>query len=202
MKYNIFRKAGQRISTWPGGTTTELFIYPEDAAYPKRNFMFRLSSATVEAERSVFTSLPGFKRILMILDGEIEISHEGKYKKILRKSEKDFFNGSWNTTSKGKAVDFNLMMANGLQGSVEMIFLAEGQRKQIKTEQNTDFTGMYIFLGKIVLNIENETVILESGDFLMIEKSNNKSLEITAETSTEIILSSIRITDNDGHPCP
>lgn len=57
----VITKEQQKTSTWSGGTTTQLAIYPEDADYGKRNFTWRLSSATVEAEESVFTSLPGIK---------------------------------------------------------------------------------------------------------------------------------------------
>ncbi len=46
----------QKISTWSGGTTTELFIYPEVAEYSERNFDFRISTATVEVEESNFYS--------------------------------------------------------------------------------------------------------------------------------------------------
>lgn len=44
------------VSNWSGGKTTQLFIYPENSEYAKRNFLFRISSATVDCERSEFTS--------------------------------------------------------------------------------------------------------------------------------------------------
>ena len=66
---------------WSGGTTTELFIYPEGATYEDRNFKFRLSIATVESETSEFTPLAGVKRTLMLLHGELTLKHEGQYEK-------------------------------------------------------------------------------------------------------------------------
>lgn len=202
MKFKIIRKAHQSISAWTGGTTTELFIFPVDASYPKRDFLFRLSSATIEAESSVFTSLPGFSRILMILDGVIEISHQEKYSKILSKSDQDHFDGSWKTTSTGRAIDFNLMMVNGLHGLVEMMLLAENEKKFFRTAQNSGFTGIYVFLGTTFLNIDNESVILDTGDFAIIEKLNTEEMEITAPKAAEIILSSIQTADNADHPFP
>ena len=57
-----------RVSSWSGGTTTELSIAPENGNYQSRDFLWRLSSATVELEESTFTSLPDFDRIILTLD--------------------------------------------------------------------------------------------------------------------------------------
>ena len=35
-----------RVSSWAGGTTTELSIAPENGNYQSRDFLWRLSSAT------------------------------------------------------------------------------------------------------------------------------------------------------------
>ena len=49
--------------------TTELSIAPENGNYQSRDFLWRLSSATVELEESTFTSLPDFDRIILTLEG-------------------------------------------------------------------------------------------------------------------------------------
>ena len=59
-----------RVSSWSGGTTTELSIAPENGNYQSRDFLWRLSSATVELEESTFTSLPDFDRIILTLEGD------------------------------------------------------------------------------------------------------------------------------------
>ena len=41
-------------STWAGGTTTQLYLYPENGSYANRDFLFRISSATVDLEESGF----------------------------------------------------------------------------------------------------------------------------------------------------
>ena len=69
MKINIKGPEEYTVSQWAGGATTQLYIYPEHADYSRRDFIFRLSSATVECERSEFTSLPEVDRILMVLRG-------------------------------------------------------------------------------------------------------------------------------------
>ena len=42
--------ADYRSSRWSGGTTTELAIAPAGADYGARDFLWRVSSATVELE--------------------------------------------------------------------------------------------------------------------------------------------------------
>ncbi|MDR1048301.1 MAG: HutD family protein, partial [Synergistaceae bacterium] len=62
MKHDVKKRASLRVAAWSGGSTTELFIYPGDADLAKRNFELRVSSATVEAEESLFSSFAGYVR--------------------------------------------------------------------------------------------------------------------------------------------
>lgn len=55
MKCKIFSPEQQRVSSWSGGQTRELYIAGGAADYAARDFLLRLSSATVETEHSVFT---------------------------------------------------------------------------------------------------------------------------------------------------
>lgn len=72
----ILKKAEDFVtSKWSGGSTTELYIYPPQAVYREGNFKCRISSATVEVEKSDFTSLPGVKRYLSIFFGELKMLH-------------------------------------------------------------------------------------------------------------------------------
>ncbi|MFR6276263.1 MAG: HutD family protein [Blautia sp.] len=43
-----------QTSVWSGGTTTQLFIYPEDGDYKEGTFQARISSATVELQKIQF----------------------------------------------------------------------------------------------------------------------------------------------------
>lgn len=110
--FQIHSLAKAKSISWSGGKTTELFIYPEKSDFSQRNFDFRISSATIEIEESDFTSLPSYNRLLAVLEGELEIIHEGKYAKHLAPFEKDSFHGSWTTKSKGKARDFNVIYSD------------------------------------------------------------------------------------------
>lgn len=113
------RREDQSVSAWSGGTTTQLAIWPPDADYKQRNFKWRLSSARVDLEESTFTSLPGIHRLIMILEGQVRLVHEGHREITLNAFEQDSFEGDWKTTSFGKCVDFNLMTTEGCQGCIE-----------------------------------------------------------------------------------
>lgn len=120
--YKIVKKKELTTAQWSGGTTTQLAIFPADADYAKRNFTWRVSSATVEVEESEFTALPGISRCLVILDGTLHLKHEGHYETVLEKFGQDNFSGDWKTLSRGRVTDFNLMTTSG-EGRVQVLEL-------------------------------------------------------------------------------
>ena len=68
MKTQIVKKENQTTANWAGGTTTELFIYPENTSFVNRDFDFRISTATVEVEASTFTIFNNLNRFHMTFD--------------------------------------------------------------------------------------------------------------------------------------
>lgn len=66
------------VSTWKGGKTEELCIVPEDASLQERNFDLRISSATIDLERSEFSDFTGYRRYLMKLEGDITLLIDDK----------------------------------------------------------------------------------------------------------------------------
>lgn len=116
-----------QTSRWSGGATTQLAIYPPEAQYAQRDFIWRLSSATVEEETSTFTDLPEYNRVLSIIQGSLTLSHNGAAPLSLAPLELDQFDGGCHTVSQGRVTDFNLMMRKGLcDGSVQSLRLAGG----------------------------------------------------------------------------
>ena len=55
MKSVLKKEENYSVSEWSGGKTKELAIYPPKCRYADRDFIFRLSSATVELDESDFT---------------------------------------------------------------------------------------------------------------------------------------------------
>ncbi len=126
MKIQKFGEADFMTSSWQGGTTTQLFIYPRNAKYSERNFLFRLSSATVDLEKSEFTALPNIRRFISPLTGNLKISHDEKRFTKLKPYEIYAFDGGIKTVSVGKVRDFNVMVKDGTDASVKSFFLAAG----------------------------------------------------------------------------
>ena len=64
------------VSNWSGGSTTQLYICPENATLQELNFDLRISSAIIEVESSNFTTFSGYKRIIFPLEGILTLQHD------------------------------------------------------------------------------------------------------------------------------
>ena len=112
-------------TVWSGGTTTQLAIAPSGARYARRDFLWRVSSATVETEESDFTPLPDYERLIATLRGEIRLRHNDGPPILLRPLEVHRFSGADQTRSRGRCRDFNLMLRRGrADGSMEALMLS------------------------------------------------------------------------------
>lgn len=122
MLYHI-AKEDYSVARWSGGETREFFIWPRDSAYAKRDFAFRISSATVELEKSTFTPLPDYMRHITPLTGgfTLTFTHDGACsEKTLKPLEFAYFSGAWTTECLGRATDFNLMVRRGALSRMEV----------------------------------------------------------------------------------
>jgi environmental stress-induced protein Ves len=186
MKLNLTKKAQLQTNTWAGGTTTQLAIYPKDAIYKNLDFVFRISTATIDVEESTFTSLPNVNRVIMVLSGELTIQHKNQYNKKLEKFDTDNFSGKWETTSIGKVTDFNVMTRGAAKAAVQGFSLDEDLQKEIPF--NCDVMTIYVSSGEI--SIEN--LNLFQGDILLIEKENNfEKVILLAKQLSEVAITYI-----------
>lgn len=115
---------------WSGGATLQLAIAPEGARYADRDFLWRVSSATVELEESVFTPLPDYERLITPLRGEMSLSHNGGEPVALAPYQVHRFSGGSETRSRGRCTDFNLMLRRGAaEGEMEALRLGDESRE-------------------------------------------------------------------------
>ena len=131
-------------TAWSGGKTTQLFIYPGESDYSRRNFKFRLSSATVESEKSEFTKLEGVYRFITPLDGQLKLTHNHIQYIDLQPFEVYEFDGNKDTVSFGKARDFNLMLRSGAEGKLDSICINKEQL--LEEEIHGDFKEFFYFI--------------------------------------------------------
>jgi environmental stress-induced protein Ves len=192
--YKIIKKENYQTNEWVGGKTTQFNIYPEDSNYQDRNFIWRLSSATVETESSVFTSLPDYNRILMVLEGKLELNHNDIEIIHLNAFDQNLFDGSANTKCLGKAVDFNLMMRKDkCTGKIKAISINKREKSTINEiigYYNNKFTFVvYVYKSNIELSIDDDAkLLLNQGDILFIdlkEQVANFKLDIENQSDEE-----------------
>ncbi len=149
---------------WASGTSTEIFIYPASGSFADRDFTFRISTATVEAEESTFSFFEGITRHLMILKGHLELTHEGRYTKHLQPFDQDTFFGEWPTKAKGKVTDFNLMLKGGAEGSLTHRHVQAGDK--VTLAGDSEFSFIYIVSGRYVI-AKSETA--GAGDLVQLD---------------------------------
>lgn len=195
MNVKHIKKTTLTTSKWSGGTTTQLAIYPEDGDYSKREFVWRLSSAVVEVETSNFTKLPNTKRILMILDGELLLSHEARYNKTLKRFDQDSFSGGWQTSSEGVVTDFNLMMKGNAVGRLSHKTIIDSGAVKFpnsaleSNEKHEHLSkGIYCAQGTGHVEIEGECFIIGAGDLIMVNMSRDEDHEKTMVMSGNLEL--------------
>lgn len=186
--YKLIKKENYQTNEWAGGRTTQFSIYPEDSKYQDRSFIWRLSSATVETESSNFTQLPDYNRILMVLEGKLELNHNDVEMINLNAFDQNLFDGGANTKCLGKAVDFNLMMRKDkCTGKIKVFSINKNEKSKINEIigfYNNKFTlTVYAYKSNIEINIADDAkFLLNQGDTLLVNlKEQTSNFEIDLE---------------------
>lgn len=178
MNYSILKKKNIQPGIWDGGKTFEYFIYPENSTYSERDFLFRISSASIDKVPSDFTRFSGFQRYLLMLDGFLEIIHNGS-EEVYSEEEIFEFDSDDSIVSKSSGSDFNLMVAKSVHfSSVEIL----SETKEI----NSGFIFLFA-INQTEISLENQKIHLEENDLLIIENSANELIRIHSDS--KIILS-------------
>ncbi len=181
MKITQYNSNDFKTGKWSGGTTTELYISPAASNYADLNFDIRISSAKVEIETSTFTNLPEVNRQLMILDGEITITH-------LKPLDVDTFKGDWNTTSQGVCTDFNVMTRGNTVSELSGIDLVANQTQELKIAKTWKNFCIYLFSGSIAVTIADKTYTINSNSFLVVEEVALTDIKIYSHQNSRLAL--------------
>jgi len=200
-KMDLIRRSRQESSNWSGGTTTQIAIYPPHAVYSQRNFAWRLSSACIDLEQSVFTCLPGFWRLIMVLEGEMRLEHAGHHTKHLKPFEQDSFSGDWTTTSFGKVRDFNLMLAAGCTGQLTAVTVQQGaslltEAAASDIDRCTGITAaFYCVDGLLSITMSDQhSYELSAGDLLLLTaEGKTDALPISLSNNSSAAVHLIRV---------
>ena len=167
-----------QVSDWSGGKTKQLYLSPPTGHYGKREFDYRLSTATVELAESQFSDLSGFHRILMSLDHTLHLHNASRQEEtVLAPFTPYFFEGSDSITSRGTCTDFNLIYSDHYQG--QMLAISNGQ----ELSQDEAIQFIYALSDLMVTGIGLPSLNLETGQLLIVEKE-------AQETELRIMFSS------------
>ena len=175
---SLLRANDFQVSDWSGGKTKQLYLSPQTGHYGKREFDYRLSTATVELAESQFSDLSGFHRILMSLDHTLHLHDASRQEEtVLAPFTPYFFEGSDSITSRGTCTDFNLIYSDHYQG--QMLAISDGQ----ELSQDEAIQFIYALSDLMVTGTDLPSLNLEIGQLLIVEKE-------TQETELQIMFSS------------
>lgn len=159
-----------KTGRWSGGSTTELFIWPEGADYAQRDFTLRVSSARVDLIESDFTTLPNVTRYITPLSGGFTLTHPGNPPIVMNPMAEPYgFSGEIPTHCVGKATDFNLML-KGTQGEMALCHQTWNLRP--------GFNCLYAVTDTVVNLLDGYT--LQAGDLLVIFTESSLSASVSA----------------------
>ena len=184
-------------TAWSGGKTTQLFIYPGESDYSRRNFKFRLSSATVESEKSEFTKLEGVYRFITPLDGQLKLTHNHIQYIDLQPFEVYEFDGNKDTVSFGKARDFNLMLKSGAEGKLDSICINKEQlfAEEIHGDFKESFYFIYACSKDVSVDVDGKNYNINQFQTLLIKVESEcvLNIKISSAGNADILAAKIYI---------
>ena len=173
----LLRANDFQVSDWSGGKTKQLYLSPPTGHYGKRDFDYRLSTATVELAESQFSDLSGFHRILMSLDHTLHLHNASRQEEtVLAPFTPYFFEGSDSITSRGTCTDFNLIYSDHYQGQMIAVF----NEQELSRDDEIQF--IYALEDLTVTGTNLPALNLEAEQLLIVEKE-------TQETELHIMFS-------------
>ena len=188
------------VSKWSGGTTTQVAIAPEGAVYADRDFLWRISSASVDLDESDFTALPDYHRWISTLEGGMTLSHEGGEKIVLAPYQVHQFDGGVDTHSWGRCTDFNLMLRKGkCLGVVRSAKIAAGESQTIAFEsapsEQFPNADLLIFCGegKATVKLGEEFVELAGLHAALVKDAVGISVTVTAQEDACFMIAEVQV---------
>lgn len=194
-----FTRQNYAVSQWSGGATTQIAIYPPDALYSDRDFLWRLSSATVALEESDFTPLGDYQRWITVLEGAMTLTHDGGSPIELTTGRIHSFDGGSQTHSVGRCTDFNLMLRKGkCGGTLRTLSLPAGSRREIAFEspRSEEFprSTMLIFCrsGGGIIRMDGVAVVLAPYESALLENAVQATATLTADQDSLFIVAEMQ----------
>lgn len=194
MQYTIYREEDYKVTPQMGGETKELVMFPKTAEYIERDFIWRLSLDTVNAEEGTFSKMTDYDRVMLLMEGETVLSYENQRVARLAPLEQDRFDGAWKTKSFGSFSGISLMVRKGCEGYMDLLFpKEEADTTPVFTESEKPNAehALYCSEGYCVVNYEGESIMIRSGQTLVISCSESKRPEYSVMGEGTIIRATV-----------
>lgn len=174
MEHKVIHAADIVTGTWSGGTTSQYYIYPEDADKKAGNYAFVVTSATVDLAESTFTYYGGCDRVIMSLAKEYTLIHNEDDVYPLKPFEPHAFTGEEVTKSEGTYKDFNLIMKRDrCCGEMSSMLLAPGSEfygPKGSAGENRHIWTLFCYTGGFAFcEAGAEPVMVKAGDMLVLD---------------------------------
>ena len=190
-------QADYLTTLWSGGTTTQIAIFPSDTPYSTRDFLWRVSSAVVTDEKSIFTPLPDYNRRLMLLDGSLLLRHNGGAPFRLDAYQVHAFDGGAATESQGRCRDFNLMLRKGrCCGELRPIRFAGAGEESLPLSRpaagcSHNALLLYCAAGHAQVSLAGSLCTLAAGESLLEEDALDTALHLSVPGKADFVLAEI-----------
>ena len=158
-----------QATSWAKGKTSEYYIYPENADYQNKDFLFRVSSATIDESPARFTLFIGYTRYLAMLDSTLDISIN-RNRNTYKINELIKFQSEDDVISYSTGKDFNLMLKEDI--SNHNVELTHGF-----FTINNDFVVVFA-INACEVFIKNDHYSLNKNDCLIIETLEHEEYEL------------------------
>ncbi len=184
------------VSRWSGGITRQIAIAPAGAAYGERSFLWRVSSATVDLDASVFTPLPDYHRWITTLEGSITLTHDGGAPVHLAPYDMHQFDGGSVTCSQGQCTDFNLMLRKGMcRGSLRVLRLSRAGRRAVYAASHARAASrtllIFCCIGGGELAAGDSRAALRAAETILMEDPPETPVQLTAYDPSIFLIAEI-----------
>ncbi len=196
------KPANYKKTTWAGGDALEVLIHPKNSLYEEYDFKYRVSIAETIGDLTLSLT-PNYNRRTMILEGETTFIHEGYHTIKLKQFDQDYFKGNVKTLSKGRTVNFNVMLSKGYESDVATVQNNEHFDLVNITNDQLDVYNVALFYSLYdnnVLTITKDGVvvfnhIINKGESIVFKHLNNYAIDEYLVTLKN------KIVDNDAVIC-
>ena len=178
--YERRKSSHYKTVKWDGGYTWEMYIYPEDAIDENLDFDFRAALTMRLTESGVYRKFPGYKRQVMLLDGDLHVTHRDHHDIILGQYEQDVSMGDWASEYVGKGTELSLLTRDQCAGELKLLYC--GDKLEL---DNGQFTSFYSLTDGAKLRFTNQGKVykeeLARGDYVIVSWFQNGEDPYTVE---------------------